>query len=416
MTVQIESTPAPVHGYCDERFAEVAEEFRRNFSERGELGASVSVAVDGETMVDLWGGWTDPDRRVPWEEDTLCLVMSCTKGATALCAHMLAVLGELDFDAPVSTYWPEFAANGKEGVLVRHVLSHQAGLPALRAPLEPGAFYDWDHMVELLAAEAPFWPPGSTYGYHGLTFGFLVGEIVRRVSGRDLGTFFSEEVAGPLEIDFQIGLPESERDRLTRLNPPAPPAPGEPVSRYMELVMTDPASVQALMMINTGGYLVPGEWDSPAALSAVLPATGGVANARALAGMYRGIVSERRIGRVALAPEDIARMGAVQSATIEDAVLLAPGRWTLGFHKGTVTPRGVEPPARVVLSEEAFGHTGHGGSIGFADPPAGLSFGYVMNQMDPDLGLSNTGQSLVDATYRALGYRPGHGAWVRDLR
>ncbi len=415
MTMQ--ASPIPAQGHCDDRFSQVREEFARNFAERGELGASVTVTVAGETVVDLWGGWADADRRTPWEQDTVCVMMSCTKGATALCAHMLAAAGELDFDAPVATYWPEFAQAGKEGVLVRHVMSHQSGLPALRTPLAPGSFYDWDTVVTALAAEELFWKPGSTYGYHGLTWGFLVGEIIRRVSGQPLGEFFRAEVAEPLGLDFSIGLAPDQHHRVARLLPPAPPAPGEPVSPYLIMAMTEPTSMQSLMMANHGGYLVPGEWDSPASLEAVLPSTGGVGNGRSLATMYRAIVHDRRVGRVTFEPEDLVRMSAVQSATTEDPMLFAPGRWALGFHKGAVSPRGVEPAARIVLSEDAFGHSGHGGSMGFADPVADLSFGYVMNQMDPDLGLSGTGQSLVDAVYRALGYRePRYGTWARDPR
>lgn len=408
----VEVQPAPVQGYCNERFAEVGEEFRRNFSDRGELGASVAVRVGGETVVDLWGGFRDIDRSHPWVEDTICVTFSCTKGAVALCAHMLATDGELDFDAPVSRYWPEFAAAGKEGVLVRHLLSHQAGLPAVRTPLPPGALYDWHQMVEVLAAEEPFWRPGSTHGYHGITFGFLVGEVIRRVSGQTVGAFLRAEVAEPLGIDMALGLDAGQHDRVAHVNGPQPPSPGDPVSPYLVKAMTEPTSIQALMMANNGGYLVPEEWDSPAALAAEIPATGVVANARAYAEMYGAVAHERRVGRVEFSEADIVRMGAVQSAATEDIVLFAPGRWSLGFQKGAVTPAGIEPPARVVLSEDAFGHTGHGGSIGFADPVADLSFAYVMNQMDPDLGLSAKGQSLVDAAYRARGYSEGHGAWV----
>lgn len=412
MSVQTEAVP--VQGHCDEAFAEVGEEFRRNFAERGELGASVAVTVGGETVVDLWGGFKDSERSRPWEEDTVCLVMSCTKGAAALCAHMLAAEGALDFDSPVSRYWPEFAQGGKEGVLVRHVLSHQAGLPAVRTPLKPGAFYDWDYMAQVLASEEPFWRPGSKHGYHGMTWGFLVGEIVRRASGVSIGEYFRTHVAEPLGIDFAIGLPDSEHGRVSHLNPAAEPAPGDPLPRFLLLALTEPTSVQGLMMGNTGGYFMPEEWDQPHALRAELPSTGGVANGRALAGMYRAVVHDRRVGEVRFGPEDLARMGAVQSAATDDDVLFAPGRWTLGFNKGAVTPEGVVPPARIVLSEEAFGHPGHGGSIGFADPGCDMSFGYAMNQMDPDLGISPTGQSLVDAVYRALGYSTArHGTWVR---
>ena len=403
-----------VQGHCDERFAEVADEFGRNLAQRGELGASVAITVEGETVVDLWGGHTDAERTTAWDKDTLAVAMSTTKGATSLCAHLLATTGELDFDEPVATYWPEFAAAGKEQVLVRHVLTHQAGLPAVRDPLPAGAFYDWDQMVERLAAEAPFWEPGTRHGYHALTFGFLVGEIVRRISGRSIGTFFADEVARPLDLEMWIGLPESQHHRVATLLEPPLPGPGDSVPAFLIQAMTDPTSIPGLVMGNNGGYLVQGEWDSPAALSAEIPACGGVTNARGLATLYRAIVHDRRIGRFLLEPEDLARMGAVQSAATEDAVIASPGRWTLGFMKAGWTSRDAQPPAIVSLSDRAFGHTGNGGSIGFCDPGCDVSFGYVMNQMSAALGLGETGQSLVDAMYRALGYRrEKYHLWVR---
>ena len=401
-------------GLCDDRFAAVGEEFQRNLDERGEVGASFAVTVGGETVVDLWGGSLDAEGTRPWEKDSLCVAMSCTKGAVALAAHLLAAAGELDLDVPVATYWPEFAAAGKEAVLVRHLLSHQAGLPALRAPLLPGALYDWDGMVERLAAEEPFWEPGTRHGYHALTFGFLVGEVIARVSGRPVGEFIATEISAPLGIDLHLGLPPSEHGRVATLLPPPMPQPGDTLPRFLLEAMTDPMSLAALVMGNNGGYLVPGEWDSPAALSAVIPAAGGVMNARALAGLYRAIVHDRAVGRFTLDAEDIAQMGAVQSAGSMDAVLSAPGRWSLGFMKAGWTPRGADPQVVVSLSETAFGHTGNGGSIGFADPGCDLSVAYVMNQMSAAMGLGPTGQSLVDAVYRSLGYRRAkHHLWVR---
>src|SRR4029079_855038 len=169
----------PIEGRCDPRFSEVADEFRRNFAQRGDLGASVAITVGGEPVVDLWGGYADADRSTPWAQDTIAVVMSCTKGATALCAHLLGAEGDLDFDARVTRYWPEDGQAGKGATLVRHLLSHQAGQPAVRAPLGPGAFYDQEQMAAVLAAEAPFWEPGTAYGYHGFTYGFLVPEGVR---------------------------------------------------------------------------------------------------------------------------------------------------------------------------------------------------------------------------------------------
>src|SRR5262249_16385591 len=176
--------------------------------------AAVSVVVEGRTVVDLWGGVADTQTKAPWQQDTLCHVWSATKGATSLCAHLLAARGELDLDAPVVTYWPEFGQAGKERITVALLLSHQAGLPAIRERLPQDAFYDWDLMVSALEREAPFWEPGTRNGYHALTFGFLVGEVVRRVSGRSLGTFFHDEVATPLGLDFWIGLPEDQEPRV----------------------------------------------------------------------------------------------------------------------------------------------------------------------------------------------------------
>jgi CubicO group peptidase (beta-lactamase class C family) len=403
-----------VQGYCDDRFASVADEFARNFAERGEVGASVSVTVGGETVVDLWGGHADPERSQPWEKDTIVNLQSCTKGVTALAAHLLASTGQLDFDEPVATYWPEFAAAGKEGVLVRHVLSHQVGLPALREPLKEGAFYDWDYMVERLAAEAPFWEPGTRHGYHAYTFGFLVGELIRRVSGRDFAEFVEAEIIRPLGLDLLIGVPESEFGRLATLIPAPMPQPGEPVSKFFLLAMTDPTSVPFLVLGNSGGYGMPGMANTLEARAAVIPATGGYSNARALAAMYRAIVHDRVIGSYPLDAEDIVKMSAVQSAATEDVVLSGPGRWTLGFHKTGTSPRGTAVPITVQLSEEAFCHTGAGGSIGLADPGCDMSFAYVMNQQAASMGLHTTGQSLVDATYRTLGYHKAkYDTWVK---
>jgi CubicO group peptidase (beta-lactamase class C family) len=395
-----------IDGSCEARFAQVREEFERNFAERGEIGASVCVTVDGETVVDLWGGTATLDR--PWEADTIGHVWSATKGATSLCAHILAGRGQLDVNAPVVAYWPEFGKHGKDGILVRHLLSHQAGLPALRETLPLGAFYDWDLMVDALAREEPFWKPGTRNGYHALTFGFLVGELVRRVSGQSLGAFFRDEVAGPLGLDFWIGLPADLEPRVAPTIPADPPAPGDPVPSLYVAAFTDPTSVPGLMLVNTGGYMTtPGEADSRAAHAAEMGAVGGISNARGLAGMYRPLALG---GGDLVTPEQIAMMGAVVAATSSDAVLLVPTRWAMGFVKSCdnrYLP--VADREGMLLSEEAFGHPGMGGSLGFADPRARVSFGYTMSRQGSGLGVNERGQSLVDAVYRALGYRQVHG-------
>jgi CubicO group peptidase (beta-lactamase class C family) len=396
-------------GTCEPRFAGVREEFERNFAERGEVGASVCVIVDGETVVDLWGGSAAPDSGQSWTADTIGNVWSATKGATALCAHILASRGELDLNAPVVTYWPEFGKHGKDVILVRHLLCHQAGLPAVRQPLPPGAFYNWDLMADALANEEPFWQPGTRNGYHGLTFGFLVGEVVRRISGRSLGTFFRDEVAAPLGLDFWLGLPESEEGRVAPTIPAPLPGPGDPVPSLYVAAFTDPTSVQGLMLANSGGYMtIPGESDSRAAHAAVMGAIGGITNARGLAGMYRPLALG---GAGLVSAEQLRLMGTIVAATSIDAVLLVPSRWALGFVK-TIDNRYLPPADQegMFLSEEAFGHPGMGGSLGFADPRARLSFGYTMNRQGTGLGVNERGQSLVDAVYRVLGYdRVGDG-------
>jgi CubicO group peptidase (beta-lactamase class C family) len=401
-----------IEGTCAPGFTQVREEFDRNFAERGEIGASVCLTVDGETVVDLWGGSADPNAGRAWERDTIGHVWSATKGATALCAHILADRGQLDVNAPVAAYWPEFGKNGKDGILVRHLLNHQAGLPAVREPLPAGCFYDWGLMADALAREEPFWRPGTRHGYHALTFGFLVGEVVRRVSGRSLGTFFRDEVAGPLGLDFWLGLPAEYEDRVAHTIPADMPGPGDPVPSFYVAALTDPTSVQALALANTGGYMmVPGESDTRAAHAAEMGAVGGITNARGLAGMYRPLgLGGSADGVTLVSPAQLVPMGAVSSATSVDAVVLVPARFSLGFVKASDN-RHLPTADRegVLLSETAFGHIGMGGSLGFADPAARMSFGYTMNRQGSGVGINERGQSLVNAAYRALGYRQVDG-------
>lgn len=397
-----------VQGACDKRFERVREQFERNFAERGEVGASVSLTVEGKTVVDLWGGLADPSSSRAWEKDTTVVVWSCTKGATAICAHILVSRGELDLDAPVARYWPEFAQNGKAAIPVRQLLSHQAGLAAVRQPLPPGAFYDWELMTAALAAEAPFWIPGTQHGYHGLTFGFLVGEVVRRISGKTLGSFFKDEVADRLGIDFKIGLPEADEARVAPVIAQPPPDPNN-LTPMEKMVFSDPTSVTFLMLANNGGYMVPGECDTRAAHAAEIPSAGGVSNARGLAGLYAPFAN----GGGSLVDEvTLHRMGAVESASGLDATIFLPTRFSLGFVK-SIDNRHIAPDNSVLMSEEAFGHSGIGGSIGFADPKARLSFGYAMTRHGAGAGLNERGQSLIDAAYESLGYSSNRsGRWA----
>lgn len=390
-----------VEGVCDARFQAVHEAFERNFAERGEVGASVCVTVEGRTVVDLWGGLADRHTRRPWQRDTIGLVWSCTKGAAALCAHMLISRGLLDLDRAVASYWPEFGQAGKDRITVRMLLNHQAGLPAIRQPLKPGGLYDWQYMMGVLAAEAPFWEPGTRQGYHATTFGHLIGELVRRVSGKPFEAFFRDEVAGPLGLDFHIGLTEEHEPRVAPTIRADPPPPSEPHSRFLTAMANDPQSIQALTVRNTGRRTAAGDHDSREAHRAVLPSQGGITNARGLAGMYAPLA----LGGGRLVDGDtLKRMNAVSSAIGIDATLLVGLRLSLGFWKSSDNRQG-PPEARdsIILSEEAFGHPGMGGSLGFADTGAKLSFGYTMNKQGRGVCLNERGQSLVDAVYQALG-------------
>ena len=411
-----------VAGFCDPRFERVAEEFTRNFQERGEVGASVCVQIEGETFVDLWGGSADPASNKPWVEDTITQVWSATKGATALCAHMLVERGLLDLEAPVVRYWPEFGQAGKESIPVKMLLNHQSGLAAISEPLPAGALFDWELMIRALERQAPFWQPGTRNGYHGFTFGYLVGEVVRRVSGKSLGAFFREEVAEPLGLDFWIGLPEALENRVAPIIPADPPDPNGPVSPMMMAIATDPTSMQALVMFNTGGYMLPGPdgvfgFNTRAAYAAEFGSVGAITNARGLAGMYAPLANGGSLKGVNLVSRDtLARMGAVSSASSLDATVLLPTRFSLGYVKSTDNRRvpNCTKDDSLILSEEAFGHPGFGGAIGFVDPVARMSFGYAMNRMGQGIGLNARGQSLIDAAYLSLGYTSNAGgSWIK---
>jgi CubicO group peptidase (beta-lactamase class C family) len=388
-----------VHGSCDPRFTRVRDEFERNFAERGEIGASVCVLVDGEPVVDLWGGVAERGTGRRWAEDTVSVVFSTTKGATALCAHLLASRGQLDLAAPVARYWPEFGQFGKEDITVGMVLSHRAGLPVISPRLADGAFFDWAGMVSALEKEKPVWVPGSRHGYHALTFGWLVGELVRRVSGRSLGRFLREEVAEPRGLDLWLGLPAEIEPRVAAMGY-ADPQPGDEAPRLSVVAAAEPDSVQARMLGNTGGYM-PASFDTREAHAAEIGATGMITNARALAGMYAPLAGA---GEPLVDAATLARMSTTVVAGA-DAMLFANSRFTYGFVPSIDNRR--EPAGlrdSMVLSSDAFGHPGLGGGVGFASPANRMSFGYTMNAMGPGTLLNPRGQNLVDAVYTSLGY------------
>lgn len=398
---------ASVSGQVEPKFAAVKAAFERNFAELDEVGASVCLSVNGDTQVDLWGGVADQADGRAWTEDTVSIVFSCTKAATALCAHILIDQGRLDPTALVSDYWPEFAQNGKENTTVQMMLNHESGLPAFRNPVKDGGFCDWDYMISRLEAEEPFWEPGTRNGYHMVNFGWTVGELVRRVSGQSLGGFFAEHVAGPTGADFWIGLPDGF-DKPVAPIIMAMPGPEDVAAPFTQKLLTEPQSIAALSILNVGGWTA----NQPEAHKAEIGGAGGISNARGQVAMYTPLA----MNDGSLVSHDrLEAMTRVTTATEIDATLLISSRFASGFMK-SMDNRG-KPGGRhmsVLIGEKAFGHVGAGGSIGFADPECGLAFSYTMNQMGTGLLLNERCQGLIDETYKALGYRTNApGAWVR---
>lgn len=366
-----------IEGEVAPGFEPVRDAFLANFEHGGDVGAAVCVYRDGRPVVDLWGGLADTTR--PWRRDTMQLVFSATKAATAVCAHLLAERGELDLDAPVARYWPEFAAGGKEKITVRQLLSHRAGLPVIDRMLPVAAMLSWEPMVEALAAQRPVWPPGTAQGYHGRTFGWLVGEVIRRVSGRSPGRFFAEEIAGPFGIDWFIGLPESERERVGKLvnDPPGTgtlPMPLEELPPEFREIAAAAADPESLMNRAFGFTEEEIDFDDPAVQAAEMPSSNGICTARGLARFYAGLIGEVGGARI-LKPETVA--GAVAEQSFEpDKVMVMPIRFGSGF----MLPGGFT----TLAGPESFGHPGRGGSLGYADPASGTAFGYVVNRIRQD--------------------------------
>jgi CubicO group peptidase (beta-lactamase class C family) len=383
-----------IAGSCDAAFAGVREVFEENFRARHEVGAAVAVVVDGRRVVDLWGGFADAARTRPWQADTLVNVYSTTKGMVALCAQRLVDAGKLDLDAPVARYWPEFAAAGKGSIPVRWLLSHRAGLAAVRDPLPGEALYDWHAMCRALAAEAPWWTPGEAHGYHAVTFGWLVGEVVRRIDGRSLGRYLREEVAGPLGADFHVGLPDALHARVAEMGPIPPPEPGAEGMSLAALILEDPQCLAARAFLNPPsmalGPNVP-EWRR-----AEIPGANGHASARGVARIYGALARGEQEGVRVLSREGIERCREEQSCG-QDRVLQISTRVGQGFMLSQDAPLAAFGP-----NPGSFGHPGAGGSVGFADPEARVGFGYVMNRMGPHILLDPRADALIDAAYAAL--------------
>ena len=372
-----------VQGFAQDRFAAVKEVLAANLASGADIGASFCATIDGETVVDIWGGHADPEQTRPWQADTIINVYSTTKTMTALTALLLADRGEIDFTKPVAHYWPEFAANGKAGVTVAHLMSHSAGLSGWKEPLQKSDFYDWDKCTSLLAAQAPFWEPGTQPGYHAVTQGYLVGEVVRRVTGKSLGTVFREEIAAPMGADFHIGLDASEDHRVADLLPP-PPNAAIGSSGTSDLVKN--------MAMNPGIDVL--ETRTRDWRGAEIPAAGGTGNARSVAEIHTILAN----GGMAKGKRFLSEAGCrkLLECQVEgtDLILGIPVRFGLGFGlSGGMTP---------LPNDLCCYWGGYGGSIIIIDMQNRATYSYVMNKMEGTTSGDVRGFGLVMAVMQAM--------------
>lgn len=386
-------TDIRIEGTCDARFARVKEAFAENLEKRNEYGAAAAVTIDGRMVVDLWGGYADKARTRPWTRDTLANVFSTTKGLTAICAHRLAAEDKLDFDAPVARYWPEFAQNDKERITVRQLLNHRAGLPGVRERLKAESYYDWNYMAGLLAAERPFWEPGTRHGYHAITFGWLVGEVIRRITGKSVGSYFRDELAGPLGLDCHIGLSAADDDRCAEIRQAPPPAPGE--FNLFDYATKNRESLTAKVFLNPSNGLRSEVINSRGWRGAEIPAANGHTTARALARLYGALARGGEIDGVrVMTAEQIGNCSREESFGT-DEVLMITTRFSTGFM--LTQPNDLWGP-----NARTFGHPGAGGSLGMADPEAKIGFGYTMNKMGSGILIDPRARALFDAVYASL--------------
>jgi CubicO group peptidase (beta-lactamase class C family) len=386
-----------VDGRCDRRFDPVREAFAANFVDLGEIGAAISVIVDGVRVVDLWGGHRDGERAQPWRHDTVVNAYSVGKGVLAVLVLALAERGAIELDAPVARPWPEFAAHGKGDLTVRGLLSHRAGLPAVRRRLPEGAMYDWDLMCGELASQAPWWEPGSVHGYHVNTFGYLAGELVRRCCGLEVREALARFVTGPLDAEFFFGLPREMHSRAATVV-----APQTPLTKEEEWARMFPPTGDAEhdrmiwhAYFNPNGMSGIGTVNGEEWRLAAIPSANGHGTARAVASIYAALLAGGRgiRGSVLAGSALLAEARSIQ-ADGEDRVLGRHTRYGLGFQLS-------QPGRPLGPNPASFGHYGYGGSLGFADPEAGIAFGYVMNRPGERWKTPRT-QRLIDAVYACV--------------
>lgn len=386
-----------VHGRCEPAFASLRRALAATIESGCEVGAALAVYVGKQPVVDLWAGCKDAARMRPWDDETIVNLYSVGKAVTALCALRLVESGALDLDSPVSRYWPEFAQAGKKHIPVRYLLTHQAGLPAVFRLLPNGAELRWEVMTEALAAQEPWWKPGEGHGYHVNTYGFLVGEVVRRVTGKSLGTYLRDEIAGPAGVDFFIGVgPELD----ARCADVIPALPGPDAEQRRALLESDLATFAGLSRMRLAAYRNPPNLSGQGIINtrewraAEVPSTNGHGNARAVARLYSALATDGELDGVHILSPETVEMAIAEQVYGEDLVLQRPTRFGLGFQLA-MRERPLGPNPR------SFGHFGAGGSLGFADPDAHVAFAYAMNQGREGWQHKHV-RDLIDRVYEAL--------------
>ncbi|MPY61081.1 serine hydrolase domain-containing protein [Streptomyces spongiae] len=382
-----------VNGTVAEGFEPVRDAFVTNFEALGERGAAIAVYRDGHKVVDLWGGTRDVDGDAPWERGTAQIVRSATKGVAAAVPLMLAERGKLDLDAPVGEYWPEFKARGKERALVRHVLNHRAGLPYLDHPLTPQEALNPSRGPEAVAAQAPVWEPGTDHGYHPLTYGWMLDELVRRVTGQWTGEWIASEIAGPLGLDLWLGLPPAQAARVGRAGRTEAPEPSGGLRLRPKRSVTEAYDDPSSLTRRAFAAITPfPDQNDPAYRAAALPATNGIATAVGLARFYASLIGE--VDGVRLFTPETAESARAEESAGPDRTLVVNTRFGLGYMlHGSASP---------LLGPGSFGHPGRGGPLGFADPATGIAFGYVTNGFRKTVTADPRAQALVRAVRAAV--------------
>jgi CubicO group peptidase (beta-lactamase class C family) len=375
-----------ISGRCEPRFLALRDAFAANFAEHGEVGAALAVTLEGRTVVDVWAGWADRARTRPWRRETLVNVFSVGKPMIALCLLTFLERGRIDLDDRVADHWPEFAAAGKDDLTVRMLLAHRAGLPGIRRPLPRSAMYDWPLMTSALATEEPWWRAGEKHGYHVNTFGFLIGELVRRLSGERAGRFFKHAIAAPLEADFHFGIGVREGERVAEFLFPdvAPDALLAGATQRLRDVYLNPPGLSGFGTVNT-----------PAWRAAEMPSSNGHATARAVARIYGALVAAGTRDGARVLRADTVALATREASSGHDAVLERPSRFGLGFQL-------TQPERPLGPSPRSFGHFGAGGSLAFADPDRALAFAYLTSQGMGPRWQNPRNRGLIDALYASL--------------